>query len=147
MGQFRQSLLGNTDADHRIQSQNPEIRQVVPGQSFAGEMGMDATEPSEAPAPRPQSAPIGQFDGPGVADHHVLYVAAPIRENSDLAPDLAADLGELASEFLAEEPIGRKPSREHPLQQLHLASFQPAGISKDLNGRLRGWGRGGFREK
>ncbi len=71
---------------------------------------MDATEPSEAPAPRPQSAPIGQFDGPGVADHHVLYVAAPIRENSDLAPDLAADLGELASEFLAEEPIGRKPS-------------------------------------
>ncbi|MFP6605121.1 MAG: hypothetical protein VCC67_00685 [Myxococcota bacterium] len=60
-------------------------------------------------------------------------VTPAVHEDADLAPDLAADLGELAGKLVREEPVCREAALVEALDGADLAGFQAMGIAKDLD--------------
>ena len=94
---------------------------------------MDAAQTSQATAARTKASPIGQLDAGGIAHHHVLHVATPVDEHTDLAADLGADLGQVAGKLVGEESVGRQASSEETLELPYLTGFEPMGVSKNLD--------------
>jgi hypothetical protein len=133
MGQARQPVFEHADAHHGVQAQHCEIGEIVPGEAFAREVGVDATQPAESAATGAETPPIGQFDGSGVAHHDVLYVSPAIHKHADLAADFVADLAQLPGKFVAHEAIGGQAPLEKPVQLFNLAGFETAGIAENLD--------------
>jgi hypothetical protein len=70
----------------------------------------------------------------GAADHHVGDLAAAVDEHADLAADLAAHLGELARELVADEPVGGQAAAEQSVESFGLTGLQAVRVPVDLDG-------------
>ena len=64
----------------------------------------------------------------------MLDRAPAIDQNADLTTNLVADLAEVASELIAEHPIGGDPAPEEALDLADLAGFETVGVAVDLDG-------------
>jgi hypothetical protein len=64
----------------------------------------------------------------------VGHFATSIDENSDLAADLETDLREFASEFVADDALGRNAAPGESFQPTYLAGLETAGVSVDVDG-------------
>jgi hypothetical protein len=64
----------------------------------------------------------------------VGHFAASIDEDPDLATDLEADLREFASEFVADDLLGRHAASIESLQPAYLVGFEAVGIAVDADG-------------
>jgi hypothetical protein len=134
VSQFRQAALVHRDRDHRIESQQCEVGQVVAVEAFAAKVSVNATQSAKATAAGPQSAPVGKFDRLRSPAHHVGHFAAAVDENADLAADFETDLREFASEFVADDALGRNPASGESFQSANLAGFETAGVAVDVDG-------------
>jgi hypothetical protein len=61
-------------------------------------------------------------------------VAPTIHQDSHLTADLAAQLGQLTREVIAEEGVGAQLSSKEALELFGLAGFEALGIAVDLDG-------------
>jgi len=64
----------------------------------------------------------------------VGHCAAAVDEDSDLAPDLEADLREFAGEFVAYDALDRNSASGESFQPAYLTGFETAGIAVDVDG-------------
>jgi hypothetical protein len=60
-------------------------------------------------------------------------VSPAVDEHADLAPDVPADLGELAGELVGDEAIGPQAASVEALDGADLAGLQPMGVAEDLD--------------
>jgi hypothetical protein len=134
VSQLRQTVLIHRDRDHRVETQQREVRQVVAIEAFVVKVCMNAAQPAKATAASSQSTPVGEFDRLRTSAHHVSHSAAAIDENSDLAADLETDLREFASEFVADDALDRNAAPGEPLQPAYLAGLETAGVAVDVDG-------------
>ena len=137
MGEPGQVVFSAADGDHGVESQQCQVGCVIAGEALIPQVGMDAAQPPQAPASRAQAPPVRQLDGVGISHHRVGHRAPPVDENPDLAPDLAADGRQFASEFLGQQPIGRDAPPEKSLEGPDLAGLEAVGVSVDLDWGLR----------
>ena len=72
----------------------------------------------------------------GVTHHHVLDVAAAIDQDTDLPPDLPADLGQLPRELLRQQSVGGNAAPEEALELANLTGLEAVRPAEDLDGRL-----------
>ena len=134
VGQAGEPIGQRRDRDHRIESQEREVGEIVAGERLGAQMGVDAAQSAQAPAPGAHPAPIRQLDRARVAHHHVGDGAGPIDQHADLAPGLAGQLGEVPREFLGDQAIGRNLPPEEAFELSDLAGLQPMGVSEDADG-------------
>ena len=66
----------------------------------------------------------------------MLDLSAAIDEDTDLSPDLPADLRQLPRELLREQLIRGDTPSEQTLQLADLVGLEALGIAKDLDERL-----------
>jgi hypothetical protein len=59
--------------------------------------------------------------------------AAPIHEDADLPADLVGELGQLASELVGDEAIGREMAAVEALERADLAGLESLGVSEDAD--------------
>ena len=71
-----------------------------------------------------------------MAHHDVLDLSAAIDQDTDLSPDLPADLRQLPRELLREQLIRGDTPSEQTLQLADLVGLEALGIAKDLDERL-----------
>ena len=133
MSQLRQAVRVHRDRDHRVETQQCEVRQVVSIQAVVSKVCMNAAQSAKATEAGPQSTPVGKFDRLRSPTHHVGHFAAAIDENSDLAADLETDLREFASEFVADDLLHRNAAPGESFQPAYLAGFETAGAAVDLD--------------
>jgi len=103
---------------------------------------VDAAQSAESATTRAQTPPVGQFDGSGIPDHHVLNVPPAVREHADLSANVVADLAQLSGELVAHQAIGGQAPLEKSVQLFDLAGLEAAGIAENLDGGLSGLGCG-----
>jgi hypothetical protein len=65
-------------------------------------------------------------------------VTPPVHQDTYLAADVAADLGELAGELVADEAVAGQPALVEALDGADLAGLETVGVAGDLDGRLLG---------
>jgi hypothetical protein len=66
----------------------------------------------------------------------VGHVAPAVDQDTDLAPDVAADLGELTRELVGEDTVRWEAALVEALDGADLAGLQAVGVAKDLDGEL-----------
>jgi hypothetical protein len=127
-------VLVHRDCDHRVEAQQCEVRQIVAIEALVSKMCMNATQSAKAAEAGSQSTPVGKLDRRRSSAHHVGHFATSIDENSDLAADLETDLREFASEFVADDALGRNAAPGESFQPTYLAGLETAGVSVDVDG-------------
>jgi hypothetical protein len=84
----RARLRVNVDCDHQIQAEERQIGQVVLGQFFAPQVGVQAAQSAEALFGESISC-LGRHDNSRcVSDDNVFHIAPSIDQNADLAANL-----------------------------------------------------------
>ena len=132
VGTCRQPVVVDADRDHGVEAEQEQVRLVVPGQTFAREVCVDATQTAQPATTGTQTTPIGQLDRVGGAHHHVLHVAAPVDQHADLPPGVPTDLGQLPRELLRQQGVGGDAAPEEALEPANLVRLEPAGVAEDL---------------
>ena len=135
MGEGGQAVVVHAHRHHGVEAQQQQVAAVVARQPLVPEMGVEAAQAAQTPAAGPQAAPVGQGDRVGIAHHHVLDQPAAIEQHADLAPNLAADFGQVPRELLGDQPIGRHPAPEEALDPASLTGLEAVRITEDLDGR------------
>jgi hypothetical protein len=64
----------------------------------------------------------------------VAYRAAPLHQDTDLAADFEADLGEFAGQLLTDHALDRHAATKETLQSSDLIGFETAGVANDVDG-------------
>ncbi len=120
----RKPVRSRLDGGHRVEAQQHEVGQIVPGQRFLAEMGVEAPQSAETPFGYALPLQVRQDDLPRVAHTDPLHFAFAVDEHSNLAPDLPRDLGELAGELLGYERAWRKPPLVELLEPVPFAGLE-----------------------
>jgi hypothetical protein len=63
-------------------------------------------------------------------------VTTPVHQHPHHAPDVAADLRELAGELVGDEAIGRQAALVEALDGADLTGLQAVGVAENLNKQL-----------
>ena len=136
MGEGREPVVADADRHHGVEQEQEQVGLVVPRQTFAAEVRVEAAQPAQTATTGAQATPVGELDRVGVAHHHVLDVAAAIDQDTDLPPDLPADLGQLPRELLRQQSIGGNAAPEEALELANLTGLEAVRPAEDLDGRL-----------
>ena len=133
VGERREPVAVDADRHHGVEAEQEQVRFVVPRQTLAAEVRVDAAQAAQAAATGAQTTPVGQLDRVGVAHHHVLDIAPAVDQDADLSPDLPADLRQLPGQLLCEQLIGRDAAPEEPIEPADLAGFEAVRVAEDLH--------------
>jgi hypothetical protein len=143
VGQAGQAVVADADRDDGVEAQEGQVGQVVSGEAFVGEMGLDEAEAAQAAAAGTQTAPVRQLGAGGATDQDVLDGPGAVEEHADLAADLAGEAGQLAGQFVRDEAVGGEPATDEALERLHLAGFETMRVAVNLDEVLLWAGRAG----
>jgi hypothetical protein len=102
-------------------------------------MGVQTPEPAEAPFGHSLPLQVGEHDLPRVADTDPLHFSFAVDEDTNLAPDLARQLGELARELLRHEVVGRETPLVQLFEPMAIAGLEPDDVSFDPMNELGSW--------
>ena len=121
------------DADRRdqVQAQQRQVDEVVARQRLVAQVRVHQPQAAEAPATGADAAKLGQVDARGVADEHVLDLAAPPDQDPDLALDLPRDLTQVRGKLGRRDLRGPEPPAVDALQRMLLARLEPGDIAAD----------------
>jgi len=89
---------------------------------------------AQAAAARAHASPVRELDHAGVAHHHVLHLTAPIHQHADAPAGLCREAGQLASELLGHQPLGREPAAVEAFELSDLVGLQTLGVAEDADG-------------
>ena len=143
-GAARQTVAVGRDADHGVEPEQRQVREVVAGQPLASQVGMNAAQAPQAPRTGTHPPPIRELDGAGVAHHGVGDGAPTIDQYPDLTAGRGAQLRELPGELVGDEAIGGKLAAEETLELANLSGPKALGIAEDSDRWLLAGGRPRF---
>ena len=81
----------HADRRHQVEPQQRQVDEVVARQRLVAQVRVHQAQAAEPAAAGADAADLGQVDARGVADEHVLDLAAPADQDPDLPLDLARD--------------------------------------------------------
>jgi hypothetical protein len=96
------------------------------------QVGVDEPQAPQASFPK---WIVGQFrdeDAPFITDDYIFNFAKPVRQNSNLPPDIPGEIGQLPGQIKSDKVAGRDPAAVEPLQPFDLARFQPCQVAVRL---------------
>jgi hypothetical protein len=97
---------------------------------------MNQAQPAQPSAAGSETAPIGQFDARGPADHDVFDVAGTVEENADLTSDLGRKLGHGPRQIIGDQAIFLQTSASESLECFGLVCLETGRIAVNWNGML-----------
>jgi hypothetical protein len=127
----REALRVDRDRGDEIEAQQGEVRKIVLREQFAVEVRVHEADTPKTRDARARSLDVRDLDRRRVADDDLVYVAAPIDENSDLPTDLVRDLGELARELLRNDAVRRDSAIVEFFETAYLVRLEALRFSFD----------------
>ncbi|MEE2703966.1 MAG: hypothetical protein VX614_08105 [Myxococcota bacterium] len=103
----REALLVDVDRDHRVETQELKVGEVVPRERLSAQVSHDAAKTPESPGPAAHALEVGEFDPEGIADRHVLDRASSGNQRAHLTSGIARNRRELPCELLRNQPVAR----------------------------------------
>jgi hypothetical protein len=110
----RKAVAVHPDGGYQVESQKSEVRQVVPVERFAPEVGVDQAQTPEKPLSKGIIFEVREKDTPGVADYDVADLSAPFNEEPDLAIDRRGEGGEGTGRFGGDYLVAADPAPVEP---------------------------------
>jgi hypothetical protein len=107
VGEAREAVLAGFRGADEIEAEERQIREVVRGESLAGQVGVDQAEPLETAGGG--AKPIERRDEDVVVrtDDHKGDLAPAGDQNADLAVDFPGELRKLAGQVMGDDPLRR----------------------------------------
>ena len=142
-GRFRQQMgrANNTgqaclgvyiNGCHEIQPQEREVGKVVLGQLLTAKVSVQAAKAVESLFTKPASC-LRRNDYPRrVADNHVLDVASPVDEHSDLTTDFSGYFAYLTRELRCDDFMRRDSTLVDSLETLQLVRLKAVSLAFNL---------------
>jgi hypothetical protein len=118
VGVARQAFLGGVDRDHRVEAKQRQVGHIIAVEAAWHEVGVEAAQASQSPAPGAEAPPVWHFDLALVADHHMGHVAAAVHQHTELPADLSRELRQLTGELVGQQPIGGEAAPIESLDRL-----------------------------
>jgi len=106
-GQAGEAVIAGVDGADEIETQEREVGEVVRGELFAGEVGVDQAEPLETAGGGAKPVEIRDQDVVVRSDDDIGRLAAAGDQDADLTVDLPGELRELAGQVVGDDPLRR----------------------------------------
>ena len=129
---LRQAAVHDLDYCHQIQPEKKQIHQVILGEIFPGQMGMDAAQSLQPSAGGADLGESGDDDFFIIADNDRFHLAGAGKQQADLSADLRRQFRHLPGHLRRDnQPRIGSPLGE-PFQPFELPGFQAAEISCEI---------------
>ena len=129
VGQAGKAALLDRDRGDEVESEHPEVDEVVMRQRLTAQMGVHQAEAAQATDAGTLPTQVGQHELSRFTDDHELDLSAAVDQHADLAADLGGALGERTGELGARHAIRRHASSVEALESRELARRETEGVS------------------
>ena len=116
----------------QVETEHREVGEIVVGDEFPMQVGVDEPQAPQASFPEWIIGQLRDEDAPFIANYHIFNFAEPVRQNSNLPPDIPGEIGQLAGQVESDKVAGRYPAAVEPLQPFDLARFQSCKVAVRL---------------
>ena len=130
------AVRAHFDHRHGVETQQGEVVQIVVGERFTAQVGMDQPQRAEPADTAAQAADVGQLELLGVADDDVADVAIAFHQHADLTAELAGDFAEVFAELGGGDLLGRSSPPEGSLERLDQGGLDAANVAVDVGNSL-----------
>jgi hypothetical protein len=122
-------VLIDIDGGHKVQAEQGQISQVVPGQFFTAQMCMQAAEATKAIARYAYALKVGQLNLPGVANDYIFDVAFAVDQRPNLSSRFKRKLAKVPGELRSDNIPGRNPALIEFFKTPHLIRLQAMSVT------------------
>jgi hypothetical protein len=103
----RKSVFFGRQGADEVEPQQREVREIVPGERFPVEVGVDEPQPLEAALAGAELVEVRDHDLAVIPHDDKVDVALAADEDADLAVGLSGDLAEVPGKLEGENPVNR----------------------------------------
>src|SRR5260370_22390718 len=114
----------NIDGRNQVESQQREVGKMVPGEVFAAQVRVHASQAPKAIAGDAHALEIGHLDLSRIADNHIFNIAFAVDQRADLAIGFMRKLAQLPCEFRSDNLMGRNAALIQLLNAPQLIRLQ-----------------------
>ena len=117
---------------HKIKAEQREVREVIPAEGFAVQVGMNQAQTFESSGCGSVSCQVGNNDLSVVADDDKQNVSLSADQHADLPADLPGELCQVSRQFMGQDSDGLYFSAVKLFDSLQLAGFEAGQIAVNL---------------
>jgi hypothetical protein len=132
VGKAGKAVPACVDGADKIEAQQRQVREVVRGELFAAQMGVDQAEPPETAGGGAEAVEARNQDVVVRPDDHIGELAPAGDQNADLAVDLPGEFREPASEVVGDDPVRRDAPPVELSDPLDLIRPEAGQVAVDL---------------
>ena len=125
----RQPPFVHPQGDHEVEAQQRQVREVVLGEGFLLQVGVDAPKAPQPALSPPPAAEVGDDDLSMVPYYDEADLPHPVYYQTYLSLYTVGKLGEVTGQFPADYLLRRDPPPVDPLQGLEFACFETCGLT------------------